>query len=367
MRAPNFSAWITARSASSAPEMPAGEAEVVLDPGRGAGLAAGGDRVEHDRARPSDAPYTAAASPAGPAPTTTRSQTAVRRSGAGRPISAGQLGVARVAQHLVAARSRPASPPGAMPSSRSSASASASSSRSIQRCGSRLRAANSRSRRVSGEYREPMIRMPAPSPISSDAADQEGPQDQVAERRVLRRPARAARPAAPRAPRRARGRPRSRTRLAGEQAELAEEAARAVDARPCARPGRPCPRRRRPCPPGRRRSRGARSPSRNRTSPAPGGPALAVRASSWRSAASLSRGKAAVRSGRLRPRPSRPSMPLPSPRRGGASSTQAAQFGGRARRPPAAATTCPPPSPSGRHGLDREALGRAWAPGRRRP
>ena len=56
---------------------------------------------------------------------------------------------------------------GATPSRCSSASASGSSSTSIQRCGSRLRAVNSRSRRVSGEKREPMIFRPAPSPIRS--------------------------------------------------------------------------------------------------------------------------------------------------------------------------------------------------------
>ena len=54
---------------------------------------------------------------------------------------------------------------GATPSSRRSVSAAGYSSRSIQLCGSRLRAANSRSRRVSGEWREPTIRSPVRSPI----------------------------------------------------------------------------------------------------------------------------------------------------------------------------------------------------------
>ncbi len=54
---------------------------------------------------------------------------------------------------------------GLTPSWLSSSSASWSRSRSIQRCGSRLRAANSSSRLVSGEKREPMIRRPTPSSI----------------------------------------------------------------------------------------------------------------------------------------------------------------------------------------------------------
>ena len=65
-----------------------GETEVVLDPGGGAGLAAGGHAVQHQRSRPSEAPYTAADSPAGPDPTTSRSQPPSRRARAGRPIAA---------------------------------------------------------------------------------------------------------------------------------------------------------------------------------------------------------------------------------------------------------------------------------------
>ncbi len=57
---------------------------------------------------------------------------------------------------------------GETPSPRSRASASLSSSRSMNRCGSRLRAANSRNRRVSGEYREPTILRPVPSSIRID-------------------------------------------------------------------------------------------------------------------------------------------------------------------------------------------------------
>ena len=65
------------------------EAEVVLDPRRGPGLAPGGGGVEDDRpACPSEAPYTAADRPAGPDPTTSRSQLACGALGAGSPIAA---------------------------------------------------------------------------------------------------------------------------------------------------------------------------------------------------------------------------------------------------------------------------------------
>src|SRR6266540_2917829 len=56
---------------------------------------------------------------------------------------------------------------GPTPNCRSSSSAPGSFSRSTNRCGSRLRMANRRSRRVSSEYREPTMRKPAPSPMTS--------------------------------------------------------------------------------------------------------------------------------------------------------------------------------------------------------
>ena len=66
-------------------------------------------------------------------------------------------------------RSRPASRPARRRGRCSSASASSSSSRSIHWCGMRLRARNSRRRRVSGEKREPISLMPAPS-VDQDRA-----------------------------------------------------------------------------------------------------------------------------------------------------------------------------------------------------
>jgi hypothetical protein len=68
-----------------------------------------------------------------------------------KPQRAGQLLVGRVAQDLRAAQDDDRVSSGPIPSIRNSRSAPGSSSRSIQRWGSRLRAANSRRRRVSGE------------------------------------------------------------------------------------------------------------------------------------------------------------------------------------------------------------------------
>ena len=51
------------------PGQPLGEAEVVLDRRALAGLATGSLALDDDGRRPSDAAYTAAASPAGPPPT----------------------------------------------------------------------------------------------------------------------------------------------------------------------------------------------------------------------------------------------------------------------------------------------------------
>ena len=74
---------------------PRGEAEVVLDAGARCGLAAGTDRIEQDGVSPSEAPYTAAASPAGPAPTTVRSTAPPASSRYDRPsVSASSPGVA---------------------------------------------------------------------------------------------------------------------------------------------------------------------------------------------------------------------------------------------------------------------------------
>ena len=51
------------------------ESEIIFDSHAGAGLAARSGRIQYRRAQPLEAPYTAAAKPAGPAPTTSRSKT----------------------------------------------------------------------------------------------------------------------------------------------------------------------------------------------------------------------------------------------------------------------------------------------------
>ena len=269
------------------------EAEVVLDPGRGAGLPAGGDRVEHDRRQP----FGGAVHGGGEPGRARADDDEVAQPVPGAPAPAGRRpGPARRCRGCAArarrARSPPASRPALTPSWRSSASALGSSSRSIQVCGSRLRAANSRSRRVSGEYRDPTILMPA------TAADQQLPA-------AAGRPAGSGRRAAGRAPPGRAARPagtastspvstdhrRDERRLAGEQAELVEEAARAVDPdQPLARRCR-TPRPRRPCRPGRRRSRGPARPPRTSTSPALDRPAARRTGSARRCCSSRQPGK----------------------------------------------------------------------------
>ena len=113
---------------------------------------------------PSEAPYTAAARPAGPAPTTTRSAVP------GWRARLSPTAAARAA--LAGLRSAP-SPvitigvsSGLTSNPRSSSSAVSSLSRSRKECGRRLRAQNSSSRRVSGEKREPTTLSPTPWPTS---------------------------------------------------------------------------------------------------------------------------------------------------------------------------------------------------------
>ena len=113
---------------------------------------------------PSEAPYTAADRPAGPDPTTSRSQLACGSLGAGSPTAAASSALPGLRS------SRPCTITtgvscGVTPNWAATASADGSASRSSQRYGSRFRAAKSRTRRVSGEYFEPTIRRPAPSPM----------------------------------------------------------------------------------------------------------------------------------------------------------------------------------------------------------
>ncbi len=76
------------------------EAQVVADHRRRAGLTADGLGLDDDRGQsPSDAPYTAAARPAGPAPTMQRSTTGAEVDGVGTSVDRGG--------HLAHARRRP--------------------------------------------------------------------------------------------------------------------------------------------------------------------------------------------------------------------------------------------------------------------
>ncbi len=112
---------------------------------------------------PSDAPYTAAASPAGPPPTTTRSKQRPGRLATVMPrYSASTPTVGRRKTEPVAMTTGSSEGPTA--NSRSSASTSASLSGSSQACGMRLRKTNSRSRPVSGENLDPMTRMDVLAP-----------------------------------------------------------------------------------------------------------------------------------------------------------------------------------------------------------
>ena len=151
IRAPKRLAWIFARSASSLPEMPGREAQVVLDPRRGAGLATERDRVDRLRVEAlGGAVHARPPGPAGPPPTTTRSHIAAAaparargRAASATPALDGLRSTPRAPDHhrRLATRRRP--------SPRSSDSASSSASRSTQWWGTRLRARNSRNRRVS--------------------------------------------------------------------------------------------------------------------------------------------------------------------------------------------------------------------------
>src|SRR3954451_1891228 len=73
-----------------------GESEIVLDPGGRARLAAGRLALDHDRPESLDAPYTAAARPAGPAPTMTVSYSAAAGSVGMSRSSATRRGCGRI-------------------------------------------------------------------------------------------------------------------------------------------------------------------------------------------------------------------------------------------------------------------------------
>ena len=131
-----------------------GKAEIRLDPRRRPGLTTGGHCLQHDGGQSLRRPVEAAASPAGPAPTMTKSHRVVGTSVDCRPITL-------ASSTLLGFRGR-AFPPnddgvssGPTPISRRIASAPGSSSTSIHRWGRRLRIANSRNRWTSDENRDP--------------------------------------------------------------------------------------------------------------------------------------------------------------------------------------------------------------------
>ena len=113
---------------------------------------------------PSDAPYTAAARPAGPAPTTMRSKPPSGMVPTVSPrYSASTPGVGRrstLPETMTTGKSR-----GVISNSRSRRSTSVSASGSNHSCGIRLRTRNSRTWPESGENREPMTRIAEEAPV----------------------------------------------------------------------------------------------------------------------------------------------------------------------------------------------------------
>ncbi len=167
MRTPNFWACKAARAASSSPDRPAGKPSrfsIRDDVPACPPSAVSSARIV---AIPSDAPYTAAARPPGPAPTTSRSHSA-GRSASARP----DMPSASSSSWLLGLRS--SGPPGTTTigrsptgtsSSRSIASASGDPSSSSHLDASRLRARTSSSRRVPASNRDPIRVRPEPSPV----------------------------------------------------------------------------------------------------------------------------------------------------------------------------------------------------------
>ena len=171
MCTPNFWACSAARAASSSPDTPAEKPsrfsmrdDVPACPPSAVSSARTVDI-------PSDAPYTAAARPPGPAPTTTRSHTSDRSVSArpDRPRASSR-------SRLPGLRSN--CPPGTTTmgrsltgtsSSLSIASASGEHSRSSHLDASRLRARTSSSRRVPPSNRDPIRVRPEPRPVRMGA------------------------------------------------------------------------------------------------------------------------------------------------------------------------------------------------------
>ena len=142
------------------------EAEIVLDPRGGPGLSTRRDCVERDRPQALRGTVDGCGEPGGPGPTTRRSQTSPATLGARRPIICASSSLLGLRSTWFPRQITTGVSSGATPSPCSRASAASSSSRSIHRCGSRLRAANSRRLRESGEIARAHDLKPAPSPIS---------------------------------------------------------------------------------------------------------------------------------------------------------------------------------------------------------
>lgn len=129
-----------------------GEPGVVLDPRGGAGLTTCRHRVEYDRRQTFGGAVDGGGQPGrAPAPTITRSQTALGGQGYRRPIVLASSALLGLRNTCFPRQITTEVSSAVMPSRHSNASATSSFSRSTHRCGSRLRAQNSRSRRVSGE------------------------------------------------------------------------------------------------------------------------------------------------------------------------------------------------------------------------
>ena len=212
MRAPNLACLERGALGQLAAGDPGRKAEVVLDPRGGAGLAAERDRVDRPACR--GPPRRRTRPPARPAgPRADDHQVAHRGRGAARaePEQPRDLGVATGCAARRRRRSPPASRRHRSPSACSSASASSSSSRSIHWYGIRLRARNSRRRRVSLRVAR-ADQLHARADVDQDRAAREvGAQDDVAQLLVVGEQCSQPLGRAPGSPRRRRGRPRTGT------------------------------------------------------------------------------------------------------------------------------------------------------------
>ncbi len=167
MRTPNFWACSVARAASSSPDTPAGKPSRFSMRDDVPACPPNATSSARTDAIPSDAPYTAAARPPGPAPTISRSQTSDRSVSAApdRPSASSRSrrpglrsncppGTTTIGRSLTGTSS-----------SLSIASASGEPSRSSHLDASRLRARTSSSSRVPPSKRDPISVRPVPRPV----------------------------------------------------------------------------------------------------------------------------------------------------------------------------------------------------------